>query len=45
MVLRDERAAFVIVQTDQGNLAKLLVSPGLRKLKPSEKDGAARAGA
>ena len=39
VVLRDERTAFVIVKTDQGNLAKMLVSPGLRKLKPSEKDG------
>jgi hypothetical protein len=38
-VLRDERAALVLVKTDQGNLAKLLVSPGLRKLKPSTKDG------
>ena len=38
-VLRDERTAFVIAKTDQGNLAKMLVSPGLRKLKPSEKDG------
>jgi hypothetical protein len=38
-VLREERAAFVIVKTDQGNLAKVLVSSGLRKLKPSEKDG------
>jgi hypothetical protein len=38
-VLHDERAALVIVKTDLGNLAKMLVSPGLRKLKPSEKDG------
>ena len=38
-VLRDERAALVIAKTDQGNLAKLLVSAGLRKLKPSEKEG------
>jgi hypothetical protein len=38
-ILRDERAALVIVKTDQGNLAKLLVSAGLRKLKPSHKDG------
>ena len=29
----------MIAKTDQGNLAKMLVSPGLRKLKPSEKDG------
>jgi hypothetical protein len=40
VVLRDERTAFVIARTDQGNLAKLLVSSGLRRLKPSEKDGA-----
>jgi hypothetical protein len=39
MVLRDERTALVIAKTDQGNLAKMLVSPGFRKLKPSEKDG------
>jgi hypothetical protein len=39
VVLRDERTALVIARTDQGNLAKMLVSPGLRKLKPSEKDG------
>ena len=39
VVLRDERTAFVIVRTDQGNLSKLLVSSGLRRLKPSEKDG------
>ena len=39
VVLRDERTAFVIVRTDQGNLTKLLVSSGLRRLKPSEKDG------
>ena len=38
-ILRDERAALVIVKTDQGNLAKILVSAGLRKLKPSQKDG------
>ena len=31
-VLRDSRAALVLVQTDQGNRAKLLVSPGLRKV-------------
>jgi biopolymer transport protein ExbD len=39
VVLRDERTALVIAKTDQGNLAKMLVSPALRKLKPSEKDG------
>jgi hypothetical protein len=38
-ILRDERAALVIVKTDQGNLAKILVSAGFRKLKPSQKDG------
>jgi hypothetical protein len=38
-ILRDERSALVIVKTDQGNLAKILVSAGLRKLKPSQKDG------
>jgi hypothetical protein len=38
-ILRDERAALVIVKTDQGNLAKILVSAGLRKLKPLQKDG------
>ena len=30
-VVRAERSAFVIVTTDRGNLAKLLVSPGLRR--------------
>ncbi len=30
-VVRGERAALVIATTDQGNLAKLLVSPGLRR--------------
>jgi hypothetical protein len=39
VVLSDERTAFVMVRTDQGNQAKLLVSSGMRKLKPSEKDG------
>ena len=29
----------MIAQTDQGNLAKMLVSLGMRKLKPSEKQG------
>jgi hypothetical protein len=38
-VLRDERNALVIAKTDQGHLAKMLVSPGFRKLKLSEKDG------
>jgi hypothetical protein len=38
-VLRDERAALVLAKTDEGNLAKLLVSTGFRKLKPSAKDG------
>ncbi len=31
------RSALVIVKTDEGNLAKLLVSPGLRKGKPGAK--------
>jgi hypothetical protein len=30
-VLRDTRSALLIVKTDQGNLAELLVSPGFRK--------------
>ena len=30
-VLRGERAAFVIVTTDQGNITKLLLSPGMHK--------------
>jgi len=38
-VLRGESAALVIAQTDQGNLAKMLVSLGMRKLKPTEKQG------
>jgi biopolymer transport protein ExbD len=38
-VLRGESAALVIAQTDQGNLAKMLVSLGMRKQKPSEKQG------
>jgi hypothetical protein len=37
-VLHDERAAFLLVKTGDGNLAKLLVSSGLRKLKPAEKE-------
>ncbi len=39
VVLRGESAAFVIAQTDQGNLAKMLVSLGMRKRKPSEQQG------
>jgi biopolymer transport protein ExbD len=39
-VLHDERAALVLVKTDDGNLAKLLVSAAFRKVKPSEKDSA-----
>jgi hypothetical protein len=35
-VLRGERAALVLAQTDQGNLAKLLVSGGFRRRKPEE---------
>jgi biopolymer transport protein ExbD len=37
--LRGESATLVLARTDQGNLAKLLVSSGMRKLKPSEKQG------
>lgn len=35
-VLRDTRSALLIVKTDQGNLAQLLVSPGFRK-RPGDK--------
>ncbi len=35
-VLRGERAALVLAQTTEGNLAKLLVSGGLRRRKPGE---------
>jgi biopolymer transport protein ExbD len=35
-VLRDTRSALLLVRTDQGNLARLLVSPGFRKRPPSE---------
>jgi biopolymer transport protein ExbD len=38
-VLRGESAALVIAQTDQGNLAKMLVSLGMRNIKPFEKQG------
>jgi hypothetical protein len=38
-VLRDERGAFVLVKTDLGNLAKLVVSSGFRTLKSPGKDG------
>jgi hypothetical protein len=38
-VLRDERGAFVLVKTDLGNLAKLVVSSGFRELKSAGKDG------
>lgn len=37
-VLHDERTAFLLVKTGDGNLAKLFVSSGLRKLKPAEKE-------
>lgn len=37
--LRGERAALLLVQTDQGNLAKMLVSAGYRKQKPAERNG------
>ncbi len=36
-VLRDSRSPFLIVKTDQGNLAELLVSPGFRK-RPDGKE-------
>jgi biopolymer transport protein ExbD len=36
-VLPRMRSALLIVKTDEGNLAKLLVSPGLRKGKPGAK--------
>ncbi len=36
-VLPRVRSALLIVKTDEGNLAKLLVSPGLRKGKPGAK--------
>jgi hypothetical protein len=39
-VLQGERAALLVARTDEGNLAKMLVSSGLRKLRPSEKDSA-----
>ena len=29
--MRGERSALIVATTDQGNLAKLLVSPGLRR--------------
>ncbi len=35
-VLRGERSALVIVQTDQGNLAKMLISYGLRRQNPAD---------
>ncbi len=39
-VLPRVRSAFLIVKTDEGNLAKLLVSSGLRKPKPGAKASA-----
>ncbi len=36
-VLRDERSAFVIVKTDQGNLAKIVVSGAFKKLAGSDR--------
>jgi hypothetical protein len=35
-VLRGERDALVIVRTDQGNMAKVLISHGLRRKNPSD---------
>lgn len=35
-VVRGERAAFIVATTDQGNVAKLLVSPGLRRKAPTD---------
>ena len=40
-VLRDERASLVLVKTDQGNLAKILVSAALKKLSPLDDPAAA----
>ena len=37
-VLPDERAAFVIVKTDQGNLAKILVSGAFKKLSVTDRE-------
>lgn len=39
-VVRGERSAFIVATTDQGNLAKLLVSPGLRKMAVPGKEPA-----
>ena len=39
VILQDERSALVIVPTDQGNLARLLVSAGFRRLKPADDEG------
>jgi len=39
-VLPRVRSAFLIVKTDEGNLAKLLVSPGFRKRRPPAKSSA-----
>jgi biopolymer transport protein ExbD len=36
-VLPRVRSEFLIVKTDEGNLAKLLLSPGLRKRKPGDR--------
>lgn len=43
-VLHDARAAFLVATTDQGNPARLLVSPGFRKA-PGRRDGAQPAAA
>jgi hypothetical protein len=39
VVLRSERAAFLIVRTDEGHLAKMLISFGFRKQNASRKQG------
>ena len=39
-VLRDTRAAPVVVKTDQGNYTRMIVSPGLRKPPGSKRDAA-----
>lgn len=38
--LRDERAPLVIVKTDQGNLAKVLVTAAFKKLMPADQGAA-----
>jgi hypothetical protein len=38
-VLRGESGTLVVIMTDQGNATKMLVSLGMRKVNPSEKQG------